>query len=309
MSSDLFPGFSSQFITTSSYARIFVRVSESRDKEPLLLVHGFPQTHIEFHKIIPYLLPHFTIVLLDLRGYGASSSVPHSSNGSGYTKRLMGQDCVSVMEQLGYDKFSIVGHDRGARVAYRLAFDTPERLNKVVVVDIVPTASMFRNFGNAKGALKGYHWLFLAQPEPFPERLIGSTEGGGRMFLEHTLASWTATSSLHSFDSTAMQKYEEAYCNEEKIHTTCEDYRAGVFFDRVYDEEDLEKGRKITVPVLAVWGERGLFADAMEGKMEGPLEVWQKYCIDVKGKGLDCGHFIPEEGPEALASEILKFLP
>lgn len=310
MTLDLFPDFSFQSITTSSGAHIFVRVSEPRNKRPLLLLHGFPQTHAEYHKLTPLLLPHFTIILLDLRGYGASSSGPHSSkNGSGYTKRLMGHDCVSVMQQLGFDKFDLVGHDRGARVAYRLAFDMPERLNRVVAVDIVPTASMFRGFGNVKAALKGYHWLFLGQPEPFPERMIGSTEGGGRMFLEHSLASWTATTTLDCFDATAMQQYREAYCNEEKIHTTCEDYRAGVFFDRVYDEEELEKGRKIQVPLLAVWGKKGLFAEVMEeGKKEGPLQVWQKYCANVQGKGMDSGHFIPEEDPEALASEILQFL-
>lgn len=309
MSSDLFPGFSSQFITTSLGARIFVRVSEPKGtKPPLLLLHGFPQTHIEFHKITPFLLPHFTIILLDLRGYGASSSVPHSSNGSGYSKRLMGQDCISVMEQLGYgdEKFAIFGHDRGARVAYRLAFDMLEKLSKVVVVDIVPTASMFRGFGDVKAGLKAYHWLFLAQPEPFPERMIGANEDG-RVFLEHTLSSWTAAGTLENFDSEAMVKYREAYCNEEKIHTSCEDYRAGAFFDRVYDEEELERGRKIEVPVLAVWGERGLFAEAMK-KKDAPLEVWQEYCTDVRGKGLICGHFIPEEDPQTLANEILQFL-
>lgn len=309
MSSDLFPGFSSQFITTSLGARIFVRVSQPKEsKPPLLLLHGFPQTHAEFHKIAPLLAPHFTLILLDLRGYGASSS-PHSTNGSGYSKRLMGQDCVSVMEQLGFSdqKISIVGHDRGARVAYRLAFDMPERLDKIVVVDIVPTGSMFQGFGNVKAGLKGYHWLFLAQLEPFPEKMIGAGEGG-KMFLEHSFSSWTATGTLESFDSAVIDRYREAYCNEEKIHTTCEDYRAGAFFDRVYDEEELEQGKKIQVPVLAVWGEGGIFAGAMEGMREGPLQVWQKYCANVQGRGLSCGHFIPEEDPTNLASEVLRFL-
>ena len=308
MSSDLFPGFSSQHITTTSGARIFVRTSlPNKAKPPILLLHGFPQTHIEWHKLTPLLTPHFTVVLLDLRGYGASSSIPDSVNGSGYTKRLMGQDCVSVMEQLGFKKFTVVGHDRGARVAYRLAFDSPERLEKVVVLDVIPTATMFQGFGNVQAGLKAYHWLFLAQPYPFPETMISGNEGG-RIYLEHTLASWTAVKSLESFDAVAMEKYREAYCNEEKIHTTCEDYRAAAFFDKVYDEEELEKGRKIEVPVLAVWGERGLFAEQMEGKKDGPLDVWRRYCKSVQGKGLACGHFIPEEDPEALAREILQFL-
>lgn len=222
----------------------------------------------------------------------------------------MGQDCLSVMEQLGYspdEKFAVLGHDRGARVAYRLAFDNPERVSKVIVVDIVPTASMFQGFGDVRAGLKGYHWLFLAQPAPFPERLIGGVEGG-RMFLEQALASWTGTGTLDAYDAEVMRGYREAYCAEEKIHATCEDYRAGAYFDRVYDEEELERGSKIQVPVLVVWGEAGSFASAMKAKKEGPLEVWQMYCADVRGRGLGCGHFIPEEDPEALVDEALKFL-
>lgn len=313
MPTDHFPNFSSQYITTTLGARLFVRTSAAKSptsKPPLLLLHGFPQTHLEFHRIAPSLLPHFTLILLDLRGYGASSPIPSSTNGSAYTKRLMGQDCLSVMEQLGYspdEKFAVLGHDRGARVAYRLAFDNPERVSKVIVVDIVPTASMFQGFGDVRAGLKGYHWLFLAQPAPFPERLIGGVEGG-RMFLEQALASWTGTGTLDAYDAEVMRGYREAYCAEEKIHATCEDYRAGAYFDRVYDEEELERGSKIQVPVLVVWGEAGSFASAMKAKKEGPLEVWQKYCADVRGRGLGCGHFIPEEDPEALVDEALKFL-
>ncbi|KAL4774492.1 Alpha/Beta hydrolase protein [Aspergillus nidulans var. acristatus] len=312
MSSDLFPGFSSQYVTTTHGARIFVRVSPTQDKPPLLLVHGFPQTHAEWHKLTPLLTPHFTVVLVDLRGYGASS-IPASANGSGYTKRLMGQDCLSVMDQLGYanQRFAVVGHDRGARVAYRLAFDNPERLSKVVVVDVVPTAAMFARFGNPTAGLKAYHWLFLAQPEPFPEKMIGK-EDKGRLFLEQALSSWTAAGTLQAFSDTAMERYREAYCDEQRIHATCEDYRAGAYFDRVYDEEDLEKGNKIQVPVLAVWGEEGGFTGPKKSEakkeQEGPLEVWQRYCVDLRGKGLNCGHFIPEEDPQALADEILQFL-
>ncbi|KAJ3534568.1 hypothetical protein NM208_g3179 [Fusarium decemcellulare] len=305
MAPDLLPGFTRQFIKTPE-ASIFVRTKVDPNKPPLLLLHGFPQTHVEFHPIIPSLLPHFSIVLLDLRGYGASSTVP-STNGSGYSKRLMAQDCVSVMSQLGYDKFTVVGHDRGARVAYRLAFDQPQVLEKLVVVDILPTAAMFRGFGDANAGLKAYHWLFLAQPAPFPETMIKGTDNG-KGFLEHTLASWTKLRTLAHFDEPSLEEYTNAYCSEERIHSTCEDYRAGAFLDRVYDEEELESGRKIETPMLAVWGSSGLFAGATTAKTEGPLDVWKRYASDVRGKGLECGHFIPEEDPEGLVGTLLEFL-
>ncbi|KAL4787451.1 Alpha/Beta hydrolase protein [Aspergillus varians] len=313
---DLFPGFTSHHLPTPDGTTIFVRTSNSKSatsKPPLLLLHGYPQTHIEFHKLAPLLTPHFTLILPDLRGYGASSPAPHSTNGSGYTKRLMAQDCVSVMSQLGYTKFAVAGHDRGARVAYRLAFDHPSRVSSVVVMDIVPTAEMFRGFGDVGRGLKGWHWLFLAQAEPFPETMIGAGDGG-RVYLEYAMGSWTGDGTLGVFTEDMMGRYREAYCVEERIHSTCEDYRAAAAFDRVYDEEELAAGRKIEVPVLAVWGESGLFAGEMmkkkqkKGEGEGPVEVWQRYCVDVRGKGLNCGHFVPEEDPEGLAEEILRFL-
>ncbi|KAL4909729.1 hypothetical protein BDW74DRAFT_186233 [Aspergillus multicolor] len=318
---DLFPDYTTHTLSTPHGATIHARVSPDTSKPPLLLVHGFPQTHAEWHKLAPLLAPHFTLILLDLRGYGASS-IPASENGSGYTKRIMGQDCLSVMEQLGYStsdgakKFSIIGHDRGARVAYRLAFDNPERLEKVIVVDVVPTASMFSRFGDPAAAMKAYHWLFLAQPAPFPENMIGKDDGG-RLFLEQALASWTGAGTLDAFDEGVMVRYREAYCDPQRIHATCEDYRAGVNYDRVYDEEDLETGRKIQVPLLAVWGEEGGFTGPKKSQVEkekeekegkkGPLEIWKKYALDVRGRGLACGHFIPEEDPEGLAEEIWGF--
>ncbi|KAL3468093.1 Alpha/Beta hydrolase protein [Aspergillus heterothallicus] len=308
MPTDLFPGFSGHHIPTPAGTTIFTRVSPPSSvpaKPPLLLIHGFPQTHIEWHKLAPLLTDHFTLILVDLRGYGASSLAPTSENGSGYTKRLMAQDCVAVMDHLGYtDKFFVVGHDRGARVAYRLAFDSPERVEKLVVLDVVPTASMFMSFGNAAKAWKAYHWLFLAQPAPFPENMIAGVDGG-KTFLENSLASWAGSKSLEAFaeDQGVLQQYREAYCVAERIHATCEDYRAGVFYDRVYDEDDLEQGKKIELPVLAIWGKKWLAGGGVS-----PLDVWRQYAVDVEGKGLDCGHFIPEEDPEALAKELLPFL-
>ncbi|KAJ4059254.1 hypothetical protein NW756_000162 [Fusarium oxysporum] len=306
MASDLLPGFTRQSIETSDGVSIFVRTKIDSGKPPLLLLHGFPQIHVEFHRMIPSLLPHFSIILLDLRGYGQSAIVP-STNGSGYSKRLMAQDCISVMSQLGYNKFLLVGHDRGARVAYRLAFDHPEAVSKVVVIDIIPTAAMYQGFGDVTAGLKAYHWLFLAQPDPFPETMIQGTDNG-KHFLEHTLASWTRKKTLDDFDERALEEYRNAYCNKTRIHSTCEDYRAGAFLDRAYDEKDLEKGNKIQTPMLAVWGNTGLSAESMRDKSEGPLEIWQKYAQNVCGKALECGHFVTEEDPEGLAEALIPFL-
>ncbi|KAF5686308.1 haloacetate dehalogenase H-1 [Fusarium circinatum] len=306
MPHDLLPGFTHQFVKTSDGVSIFVRATIYPGKPPLLLLHGFPQTHVEYHRIIPSLLPHFSIILLDLRGYGLSTIVP-SNNGSGYSKRLMANDCISVMSQLGYNEFLLVGHDRGARVAYRLAFDHPEAVSKLVVIDIIPTAAMFQGFGNVTAGLKAYHWLFLAQPDPFPETMIQGADNG-KYYLEHTLASWTKKKILEDFDERALNEYRKAYCNKERIHSTCEDYRAGAFLDKAYDEKDLEEGNKIQAPMLAIWGNAGVSAESLQNKSEGPLEIWQKYAQNVRSKALECGHFIPEEDPEGLAEALIPFL-
>jgi haloacetate dehalogenase len=305
MAPDLFPGYASQHfkVDTPGSPSIFGRFKLENLKPPLLLLHGFPQTHVEFHKVAPLLEPYFSLVLLDLRGYGLSSTVS-SENGSGYSKRLMAQDAVTVMQRLGYDHFSILGHDRGARVAYRLALDTPGKVDKVIVVDIIPTHSMFGGFGDIARGLRGYHWLFLAQPAPFPETLIKAADNG-KFFLENTLASWTAKRTLEDFDLAALEVYREAYCSDERIHSTCEDYRAGAHLDRAFNEEDVRNGNKIHVPLLAVWGQRGLFAEAMKSS---PLDIWIQFAEDVTGVGLECGHFITEEDPEGFVNECLKFL-
>jgi haloacetate dehalogenase len=256
----LFPGFTSQHIPTPSGTTIYTLTSPKTipPKPPLLLIHGFPQTHIQWHRLAPLLLPHFTLILVDLRGYGSSSLAPASENGSGYTKRLMAQDCIAAVNALGYtdQKINVVGHDRGGRVAYRLTLDFPERVLKLVVVDIIPTASMFRSFGDAGMAVKAYHWTFLAQPAPFPENMIAGSDSG-KGFLEHSLAAWTGVKTLDAFDAAVLDGYRRAYCAEERIHSTCEDYRAGAFFDRVYDEEDLEKGNKTPSPFWRFGARRG----------------------------------------------------
>ena len=295
-SDDLFPGFGSRHVETDA-GRFFVRTGGHG--APLLLLHGYPQTHAEWHKIAPRLADRFSVIAMDSRGYG-DSVVPESHEGAGMSKRAMGADAVAVMAALGHSKFRLAGHDRGGRVAYRLAFDRPEVLEKVAVIDIIPTASMFRDMGKAKSAITKYHWLFLAQPEPFPETLIGASN---RFFLEHTLASWTAKKDLSAFDPRALEHYRRSFADPARLHASCEDYRAGALIDRIQDEDDLKAGRRIGVPLLAIWGDGGIPASGIS-----PLDVWRDYARDVQGEQIKSGHFVPEENPDACAEALLKFM-
>lgn len=293
---DLFPGFDAHWIDTDN-GRFFAR--SGGKGPPLLLLHGYPQTHVEWHKIAPRLAQHFTVVAMDLRGYGWSS-LPESKNGDGMTKRAMGADAVTVMEKLGHIRFRLVGHDRGGRVAYRLAYDRPQRLERVAVIDIIPTSSMFADMGRAESAIRKYHWTFLAQPEPYPETMIGNSS---LFYLEHTLASWTAKKDLSAFDQRALAHYRQAFDDPSRIHSTCECYRAGAWIDRVQDEDDLRAGRKIEAPMLAIWGASGIPTSGIS-----PLDVWRDFARDVEGVEIDSGHFVPEENPEACVEALLRFL-
>lgn len=293
---DLFPGFASYWIDTAA-GRFFARAGGSGP--PLLLLHGYPQTHVEWHKIAPRLAERFTVVAMDLRGYGWSS-LPDGANGEGMAKRALAQDAIDVMEKLGHVRFSVVGHDRGGRVAYRLAYDHPGRLDKVAVIDIVPTFAMFDDMGQTEAALKKYHWLFLAQPAPFPETLIGVN---ARYFLEHALANWSAAKDLSAYAPEALAHYRAAFEDPTRIAASCEDYRAGALIDRLIDKADLDAGRKIEVPLLALWGDAGLPAAGAS-----PLDVWRQYAHDVQGHAIKSGHFVPEENPDACVEALLAFL-
>ncbi len=292
---DLFPGFATHWINTKA-GKFFVR--SHGEGPPLLLLHGYPQTHVEWHKIAPKLAEKHRVVLMDMRGYGWSSAPP-SQKGAHYTKRLMAQDAVEVMEQLGHVRFSLVGHDRGGRVAYRLGLDHPERLDKLAVIDIIPTAARWRSLDAAE-ALKGYHWLFLAQPEPLPETLIGAS---AIAFLDYTLASWTMAKDLSAFDPRALAHYRAAFNEPFRIHATCEDYRAGATIDRIDDEADQVAGKKITAPLCVLWGARGL-----GGGEVSTLDIWSEWASNVQGQAIKGGHFLPEENPEATVEALLAFL-
>lgn len=294
---DLFAGFDSRFVETGE-ARIFCRIGG--EGPPLVLLHGYPQTHVIWHKVAGALAEHFTLVIPDLRGYGWSSLPEEADDHATMSKRAMARDIVAVMEKLGYARFAIAGHDRGGRVAYRLALDHPGRVTKIAVLDIIPTLAQWQAF-DWREALKTYHWAFLAQPHPLPETLIVPSAVA---YLEATLASWTAGRSLDAFDAGALAHYRAAYDVPERVHALCEDYRAGASYDMRADALDREQDRRISAPLLALWGQAGIPAGASGGTV---LEVWRQWADEARGQALDCGHFLPEEAPEACARALLDF--
>lgn len=284
----MFEGFDSRRITTRE-AVINLRICGSGP--PVLLLHGYPQTHVMWHAVAPDLARDYTVVCADLRGYGDSSKPPTTADHEPYSKRAMARDMIEVMESLGFASFAVVGHDRGGRVAYRMALDHPDRVSALVVLDIVPTGEMFRRADMSFG-LGYWHWFFLAQKFDFPERIITANTDG---FFFHR--------GREIFDNEAMAEYKRCYDDPAAIHAMCEDYRAGATFDFALDEADRLAGRKIACPVLALWGERGhmpLWYDV--------LEVWRAWADDVEGQAIDCGHYLPEEAPRPTLSHIRSFL-
>lgn len=296
---DLFPGFTEARLKGDGlelYARI------GGEGPPLVLLHGYPETHVMWHRVAPELARHFTLVIPDLRGYGQSDCAAASVDGSAYSKRAMAADIVAAMASLGHDRFRLAGHDRGARVGYRLALDHRDRVERLAVLDILPTADYWRRMDRAYG-LKMYHWMFLAQPAPLPETLIA---GAPVTYLEHTLASWTKAGDLSAFDPRALDHYRRFFCEPDRIHAVCEDYRAGAGIDCDLDEADRAAGRTIACPLLAVWGGGGL-ASASAGA-ETQLDVWRRWADDVTGAPADSGHFVAEENPAATLAQLLPFM-
>ncbi|MBI1868905.1 MAG: alpha/beta hydrolase [Methylocystis sp.] len=289
---DLFEGFASHWIDTQA-GKIFARSGGAGPA--LLLLHGFGQTHVCWHKIAPQLARRFNVVVMDLRGYGWSVA-PESSNGDAYAKRAMANDAVAVMEELGHVRFALVGHDRGARVSFRLALDHPGRLTKLALLD---TAPLVEAFGDADLQRVG-RATFLAQPEPKPEALIALDPRG---FLDEALKSGTKSKSLAAFDARALAHYRAAFDEPSRIHACCEDYRAGAGKDRDLDVADQKAGKKILVPTLALWGEAGFPAAG-----PSPLGAWREWAGDVKGAAIDSGHFLAEEAPEATLAQLEAFL-
>lgn len=291
---DLYPGFQSHWIDTS-VGRIFAR--SGGEGSPLLLIHGYPQTNVMWHRVAPALAQKHTLIIPDLPGYGWSA-VPTSGKGHApYDKRSMAKIMIEVMEKLGYVRFNIAGHDRGARVAYRMAFDHPGRLIKLATLDIIPTYEMWHRMDHTL-AVKVWHWLSMAQKYPMPEMMISKNPAE---YIDWKMASWTKAQSLDAFDPRAMLHYRTFFSDPLRIHATCEDYRAGESTDLAYDEVDHGQKNKIAVPMLVLWGTKGI-PDA-----QGPLEIWRDWAKQVTGKPIDSGHFLPEENPDATAAALLEF--
>ena len=295
MRKPLFPDFEEHKVQTRN-AEIFVR--KGGQGPALILLHGFPQTHACWHAIAPQLARHFTVYLPDLRGYGLSSCPASDPRHMAYSKRAMAQDIIDVADHFGVSDFHLGGHDRGGRVAYRLAFDHAARVRQLAVLDIVPTHTVWHDF-TVKLAMKTYHWLFLAQPAPFPENMIFSSGNG---FIDHTLASWTMGNDLSVFDTEALEEYRSYFSRPEYIHANCEDYRAGQTCDLATDEKDFDAGNKIACPLLVLWGESGIAA-----KGASPLDVWKLWAEDVRGESFECGHFLAEEKPDETARALLDY--
>ena len=318
---DLFPGFQSHWIDTS-IGKMFAR--SGGKGPPLLLIHGYPQTGVMWHIVAPKLAEKFTLVIPDLPGYGWSAAPESNLSAakddaerlrSPYAKRNMAKAMVDIMEALGHVRFRIAGLDRGGRVAYRLALDHPGRVEQLCTLDIITTWDMWDQM-DARLAMRAWHWMFLAQNAPLPELLLGTSANA---YFDMLSAAWQR-GGTHSggaaagaatgapvkpgggaFDDRAIAHYRASFTDPLRIHAGCEDYRAGATIDRALDDADRKAGNKITCPMLALWGERGLPGQ------NNPLELWKAWATNVQGFALPCGHFIPEEAPDATTRALLDF--
>lgn len=293
--SQLFPGFEQRRIDVDGQVRINAIIGGSGP--PLLLLHGHPQTLAIWHKVAPALAERFTVVATDLRGYGDSSKPPGAADHANYSKRFMAQDQVSVMRHLGFNCFDVLAHDRGARVAHRLAVDHPQAVSRLVLLDIAPTLSMYQQTSETF-ARAYWHWFFLIQPSPMPERLI---EADPAAYIVDVMGRRSA--GLAPFDSLALAEYQRCMALEGAAHGLCEDYRAAAGVDMQHERADIDEGRMIEAPLLVLWGEQGVIQRCFE-----PLEEWRRLARKVDGEALPCGHYIPEEAPDALLARVLPFL-
>ncbi|ART49572.1 alpha/beta fold hydrolase [Acidovorax carolinensis] len=293
--STLFPGFAPQRIRTPDGQHIQTLVGGNGP--PLLLLHGHPQTSAIWHKVAPALAQQFTLVLADLRGYGDSAKPVGDAEHANYSKRTMAADMLSVMHHLGHSRFVVLAHDRGTRVAHRLAADHPGSVRRMVLLDIAPTLAMYEQTSDAF-ARAYWHWFFLIQPAPLPERLIEADPGA---YIRDVMGRRSA--GLAPFDARALAEYTRCLSLPGTAHGICEDYRAAAGIDLVHDRADRDAGHRLGMPLLALWGEQGVVHRCFK-----PLTEWQRVAANVRGHALPCGHYIAEEAPDALLAAALPFL-
>ena len=292
---ELFPGFRSARVEGAG-ATIACVVGGSGP--PLLMLHGYPQTHAMWHRVAPALASSYTVVCADLRGYGDSSKPPSDATHAPYSKRAMAADMVAVMRRLGFPRFRLVGHDRGGRVSHRLALDHPDAVERVAVLDIAPTLAMYEKTDRAF-ATAYYHWFFLIQPFDLPERMIGADPAA---YLRAKIGGWGSGGTAF-FDPRAVAEYERCFRDPATIRATCEDYRAAASIDLEHDSADRAAGRRVRCPLLALWGERGVVH-----RLFDPLAEWRAVAVDVAGAALPCGHYLAEEAPQATLDRLDAFL-
>ena len=284
--------FSNQIVSNGN---VDISVNITGRGEPLLLIHGYPETHLGWHTLVPELAKKYTVVCPDVRGNGASDKPVGADDHSNYSKRVLASDMIAIMDELGFDQFKVIGHDRGARITHRLCLDHPARVTRAVLLDIIPTRTLY-NTVNQEVASIYFHWFFLIQDAPLPERLIG---GDPKHYLH-----WALGARLGGVDAVhpeALAAFEDNLQNPEVIHATCEEYRAGAGIDLEHDRADSEN--KIQCPLLVVWGSLGPM-----GKLYDILPIWQGKADNVQGLALECGHYPAQEKPEELLAALDEFL-
>jgi haloacetate dehalogenase len=292
----MFEGFDKAQIKTSGTT---INLVHGGDGPPVLLLHGYPQTHVMWHKVAPQLADRFTVVAPDLRGYGDSGKPPSDGDLDVYCKRTTAKDLVEVMAELGFESYHLVGHDRGARVGHRMALDHPKRVKSFTSLDVVPSQAAFESM-DADLSFAWFHWHLMRQPAPIPETLIGNS---AKTYLDFLLESWTAVDG--AITDEAYSEYLRCFSNPDTIRATCMDYRS-IELDLQHDEAD--RGRKLTCPVLVLWaGNMAKRPGWQTGAGLNMLDTWRERASDVRGRPIDCGHFLPEEAPEEVVKALLGF--
>jgi haloacetate dehalogenase len=285
------PGFEERVVEVDGTA---VALETGGDGPPVLLLHGYPQTRTCWHRVAPELAERFRVVAADLRGYGDSAKPPGDPAHETYSKRAMALDMVGAMARLGHERFGVAGHDRGGRVAHRMVLDHPERVERAAVLDIVPTRTLFAT-ADQRFATAYYHWFFLIQPDGLPETMIGRDP---EWFLRETIRRWSGRA--EPLAEEAIAEYARCFRDPAAVHASCEDYRAAATIDLEHDARD--RGRRIACPLLVLWGEQG----AMH-RLYDVLATWRELADDVRGRALECGHFLPEERPRETAAALRDF--